>query len=141
MARRGWPAILVAVVAARAAADPKPDYDAVRRQFDHAAERYAAGAYRAALADLEAVYAATQATALLPDQAACHEALGERDRATELYRRYLEGQPHEATVEERLAALRAGKPLAPPVALGGAVLVHTLPAAMTISVDGRQVGS
>jgi tetratricopeptide (TPR) repeat protein len=98
-------ALVAAAPAARA-----DDLAEARRHFEAGEAHYARGAWREAFASYEAAYRSAPLPDLLFNLGQCQRKLGDRERALELYRRFLESSPPQDKrhiVEELLRDLEA----------------------------------
>jgi len=99
-----------------------PTREMAKRHYDNGAAYYSQADYKAAIDEFQKAYKLNRAPELLHNLGRCHEALGELDRAIELFEQYLRERPkapNRVTLELRIKNLRkrlkpAPKPPATP---------------------------
>jgi hypothetical protein len=140
--RLALPALLAAILLAgpgAAAEDAAPDVAAARAHFRRAADLYAKGSYRDAIAEFEAAYRARPHGAIHFNVAQCREKLGELPQALRSYHDYLREVPQ---AEDRAAVVAAMRRIDDRLAASGvqALLVSSEPPGAEVRVDGRPRG-
>jgi tetratricopeptide (TPR) repeat protein len=113
-----------------------------REHFERGLDAFEKGDFEAAANEFRAAYAARPASAFIFNEAVSYERLDQRDRAAQLFKRYLEVSPgakDRAAVEKRIARLGQGGTVTPQEekSVRGVVIVETTPPGATIYLDSK----